>query len=327
MPASPSSSPPYVTEWRGQPARFKVSPDLAHLLVPIGSIRELPDNPRRGEVAAIKRSLVKFAQRKPLVVNVDLDTAARPHAERTGVAEAGNHTTLAALADGWTHLAVSWEADDEATALAYAVADNRTSEIGSFDLSLLAAMTGKIEAADPALLLAASFDPDAMEDLLAAAGGQHTPEELFTGGYAESDESLAERMARAEAATERRGGVGAAALLEIVLRYAPQDFIVVAGRLRRLARARGDSNAAATVMALVLDASDRQAREDAAGWAAADDAAAEAEEAAAAAVAAEPPEDEDDPGAGEDEGEGEGESVSTGVGTPVDNGADGALGI
>jgi hypothetical protein len=270
VPASPRPSPPYVTEWQGQPARFKVSPDLAHLLVPIGSIRELPDNPRRGEVAAIKRSLIKFAQRKPLVVNADPDTAGRPHAERTGVAEAGNHTTLAALADGWTHLAVSWEADDEATALAYAVADNRTSEIGSFDLSLLATMTGKIEAADPALLLAASFDPDAMEDLLAAAGGQFTDPETFAGGYGETDEELAARMAQAAgAATIRDPGV--AALLEIVLRYPPGEFVSVAGGLRRLTRARGLGTQAATVLALVTEASALLPAEDADWWQPADD--------------------------------------------------------
>jgi hypothetical protein len=255
VPASPRPSPPYVTEWQGQPARFKVSPDLAHLLVPIGSIRELPDNPRRGEVAAIKRSLIKFAQRKPLVVNADPDTAGRPHAERTGVAEAGNHTTLAALADGWTHLAVSWEADDEATALAYAVADNRTSEI---------------EAADPALLLAASFDPDAMEDLLAAAGGQFTEPETFAGGYGETDEELAARMAQAaEAATIRDPGV--AALLEIVLRYPPGEFVSVAGGLRRLTRARGLATQAATVLALVTEASALLPAEDADWWQPADD--------------------------------------------------------
>jgi hypothetical protein len=160
---------PYITEWDGQPARFKCSADLLHLVVPVSSVRELPGNPQRGEVQAIKRSLIQFGQRKPLVVNVDPDTIERPRAERTGIAEAGNHTTLAALDDGWTHLAVSWESDNPAVAEAFALADNRTAALASFDLDALLSMTGPLEASDPDLLIAASFDPDAMAQLRAQA--------------------------------------------------------------------------------------------------------------------------------------------------------------
>lgn len=105
-----------------------IAESLAGLAVPIDRLKPLEGNPRRGDVAAVARSLRRFGQRKPVVARPD------------GTVIAGNHLLAAAQELGWTELAVSWADDDDATAKAFALADNRTAELGSFDLGDLAAM-------------------------------------------------------------------------------------------------------------------------------------------------------------------------------------------
>jgi site-specific DNA-methyltransferase (adenine-specific) len=128
---------------------------LRDLAVPLDDLTPLEGNPRRGDVAAVARSLRRFGQRKPIV------------ARRDGTVVAGNHTLAAARELGWSEIAVVRVDDDEATAKAYALADNRTSVLGSFDEADLAAMVGEVFAADPELLEAASFDEAYLNELLA----------------------------------------------------------------------------------------------------------------------------------------------------------------
>jgi site-specific DNA-methyltransferase (adenine-specific) len=138
-----------------------IAEPLRPLARPITDFRLLDGNPRRGDVAACKRSLKRFGQRKPIVVRED------------GTVEAGNTTLKAALELGWTEIAVAAFTDDDVTAKAFALADNRTSELGSFDLAALAAMAVEVQAADPALLEAASYSE---ADLNALLAGQRVPE-------------------------------------------------------------------------------------------------------------------------------------------------------
>jgi DNA modification methylase len=90
-----------------------------------------PENARKHSqknLDAIKASLTKFGQRKPIVIN------------QKGVILAGNGTVEAARSLGWDHIDVAvvpadW---DEATARAYALADNRTAELAEWDENVLA---------------------------------------------------------------------------------------------------------------------------------------------------------------------------------------------
>jgi hypothetical protein len=141
-----------------------IAEPLRSLARPIGEFRLLDGNPRRGDVASVKRSLQRFGQRKPIVVRAD------------GTVEAGNTTLKAALELGWAEIAAVAFDDDEAVAKAFALADNRTSELGAFDLAALAAMAVEVHAADPGLLEAASFTE---ADLNALIAGQ---EETQVGG-------------------------------------------------------------------------------------------------------------------------------------------------
>jgi hypothetical protein len=152
---------------KGLAVRHKIVLDLWPLAVPVGELTPLPGNPRKGDVAAMRTSLATFGQRKPVVVNVEADTP---------IVEAGNTTLAAARKEGWTHLAIVRVRDDADSQTGYAVADNRLGQLGSFDLKLLADATSRLEAADPALLLASGYDHNAYRSLLLHAGRIDAPD-------------------------------------------------------------------------------------------------------------------------------------------------------
>ena len=91
-----------------------------------------PKNARKHDqtnLATIKASLEKFGQRKPIVIDA------------SGKILAGNGTVEAAKQLGWTQIeAVEVPADwDDATAKAYAIADNRTAELADWNGEVLLA--------------------------------------------------------------------------------------------------------------------------------------------------------------------------------------------
>ena len=145
------------------PGPRHIVPNLRALAAPIALLRRLPGNPRRGVPEAIAASLTAFRQRKPVVAKVD------------GTVIAGNHTLDAAEALGWDELAVVWVDDDETTAGAYALADNRTAELGGYDEEALAALMAEVHAADAELYAATGWTGDDLEDLLAKLAPEPIP--------------------------------------------------------------------------------------------------------------------------------------------------------
>lgn len=141
-----------------------IHPSLTALAVPVAELRTLPGNPRRGDVDAVARSYERFGQRKPIVARRDEDGGA--------TVIAGNHQLEAARRLGWTEIAVLWVEDDALTAKAFALADNRTADLGTYDEADLAALLSEV-AADPELLAAASYS----EADLAALLGEREHEE------------------------------------------------------------------------------------------------------------------------------------------------------
>ena len=80
---------------------------------------------------------------------------------------AGNHTLQAAQALGWSEIAVVWVDDDDTMSKAFALADNRTAELGDYDEEALAALIGEVGALDPELLEATGWDSKSVSELLA----------------------------------------------------------------------------------------------------------------------------------------------------------------
>jgi DNA modification methylase len=133
-----------------------IAADLVPLAFAVDKLRLLPGNPRRGNVEAVKRSLDAFGQRKPIVAR---------RSDRVVIA--GNHTLQAAQALGWAEVAVVWVDDDDTTSKAFALADNRTAELGDYDNAALAELIGEVGSVDPELLEATGWSGDAVAELLA----------------------------------------------------------------------------------------------------------------------------------------------------------------
>jgi DNA modification methylase len=112
------------------------APDLSHiaeqlrpLAVPCSDLTLDPANARRhpeANLEAIKGSLAVYGQVKPVVARAD-----------NGVVIAGNGTLEAARQLGWAHPAVVRVEMDAATAVGYAIADNRTAELAGWDADAL----------------------------------------------------------------------------------------------------------------------------------------------------------------------------------------------
>lgn len=156
----------------------RIVANLKQLGRPTTELRLLDGNPRKADVEAVKRSLVAFGQRKPIVANKD------------GQIIAGNHTYQAAMELGWTEIAVVYVDDDPATARAFALADNRTSDLGSYDEELLAAMLAQTLEEKPDLLTATGYQADEIERLLEQING--TPNVNLLGDPDEIPEPTSE---------------------------------------------------------------------------------------------------------------------------------------
>ena len=104
-----------------------IHPSIKKLAKPIESLVPLENNPRRGDVDAIAASYGEFGQVKPIVVKQNDDG--------TFTVIAGNHQVLAAKQLGWTEIAAIVLDGDDAKAVAFALADNRTMELGHSEQS------------------------------------------------------------------------------------------------------------------------------------------------------------------------------------------------
>lgn len=114
---------------------MNIAKDLQSLTVPIDNLTALDKNARRGDVDAVAKSYQQFGQRKPIVAKRN---KALKGGKPTGMVIAGNHQLLAAKQLGWTEIAVVFTDDDDKTARAFALADNRTHDLGNYDNVLLA---------------------------------------------------------------------------------------------------------------------------------------------------------------------------------------------
>lgn len=106
-----------------------ISANLTALAVDIDMLVPLETNARKGDVEAIMASYNKFGQLKPIVA-VD-------NGDGTCTVIAGNHQLDAAKQLGWQQIAVSVVDLDSEEALAFSLADNRISDLGTTDESIL----------------------------------------------------------------------------------------------------------------------------------------------------------------------------------------------
>lgn len=124
---------------------------LSYELVSVDKLVSDPKNARLHDdanIAAIMGSMREFGQQKPIVVLKDFTVIA------------GNGTLAAAKELGWDHIAVSFTELEGDKARAYALADNRTSELASWDKGILGGQLQKLYE-DGFNIADIGFDPDA----------------------------------------------------------------------------------------------------------------------------------------------------------------------
>lgn len=137
---------------------------LLSLAFPIDKLELLPGNPRKGDVDSVVKSYETFGQRKPIVARM------RPDSDFAEVL-AGNTQLKAARRLEWDMIAVVLVDDDDATAAGFALADNRTHDLGEYLDEELAAMISMVEDNDT-LLDASGYDLMDMEDIMARIAGE-----------------------------------------------------------------------------------------------------------------------------------------------------------
>jgi ParB family chromosome partitioning protein len=125
-------------------------------LVPINDLTLDPANVRRHpakNVEAIKASLQRFGQQRPVLIN------------SKGIVIAGNGTVMAAKALGWEQIKVVRTDLAGSEATAFAIADNRTSELAEWDSDALAQQLASLQIESDELLSAAGFSAADLEQL------------------------------------------------------------------------------------------------------------------------------------------------------------------
>jgi len=121
--------------------------------VPITELKTHPRNARQGDVGAIITSIQKNGWYGTIVVQ-----------RGTNYILAGNHRFLAAQQLGLTHLPVFWVECDDDRALAILVADNRLSDLASYDSDALLDILSDVQAAG--MLLETGYDDDDLRKMI-----------------------------------------------------------------------------------------------------------------------------------------------------------------
>lgn len=142
----------------------KIAVGLKALAMPIGELWVDEDNPRRGDVPAVMRSFDRFGQRTPIVFQFK---SPKPRARKRNVVIAGNHRVMAARELGWDMIAAV-DADDLTAeeARAFALADNRTSDLATYDDGILGDIMADLMRHDETLVADAGFDEGAIAAIL-----------------------------------------------------------------------------------------------------------------------------------------------------------------
>jgi ParB-like chromosome segregation protein Spo0J len=134
-----------------------IAEGLKPLLTDITTINPDKRNARNHPVRnldAIKLSLETYGQRKPIVVNAAND-----------MIEAGNGLYLAAVALGWTQIAVVYVNDDETTQKAYGLMDNQSALISEWDLPNLKDLLTELDTGGLDMAVT-GFSADEIENLM-----------------------------------------------------------------------------------------------------------------------------------------------------------------
>lgn len=212
--------------WKGIPA-------LEALVIPIVELKPHPRNPRRHDHQAIAASLNRFGQQRPVLCLPD------------GTIVAGHGTTVAASELlGWTGIAAVRSDLDDADIEGYLLADNRTSDLGYYEQSVLADILK--DAMEKGQLEGTGYTADDADDLLAELGRMADAERQATqAAHSEDPDEIARREALRQAGAVMR---------EVVLMLSEEQYEKFGTAVRILRREYGTEGVIETVYQAVTRA-------------------------------------------------------------------------
>jgi hypothetical protein len=205
-------------------------------LLPIGELLQYPDNPRRGNVDAIKDSLAANGQFRPIVVQA-----------KTNYVLAGNHTVQAAEDLGWDEVA-AWVMDvDDEQAKRIVLADNRTADLGWYDDTDLLTLLKGLETEDGGLS-GTGYGYDDLADLENLAGFQAAdPSEGFLDGGL--SQITTDGVARDKSMEEKEEAYASKGVRTVILAYPINEYEDIQKLLTQARDRAGTDNNAEAVMA------------------------------------------------------------------------------
>lgn len=124
-------------------------------LVAIDKLKAWDKNPRRHDIESLKSSIERFGFRNVVVVN-----------RKNMTVEAGHGRIEAAKELGYQQIPVLYVEDDDMTAAAFAVADNRQNELGEWDEDALAAILKSLADAEGDWMQSVGYNDNEMRAML-----------------------------------------------------------------------------------------------------------------------------------------------------------------
>ena len=179
-------------------------------------------NPRNHNIPALKASIERFGFRNIVVVN-----------KRTNVIEAGHGRVQAAVELGIPVVPVLFVEDDDTTASAYTIADNRQSDLGGWDEASLLPLLQELQAMNEDVSMeGVGFSDADIADLMRRV----TPSESTASGL-----SVAEKLAIYNEGTVR----------QIILYYSPEEYEDLLVRMKAIMGSMGIESNSALLVELV----------------------------------------------------------------------------
>ena len=146
-------------------------------MVPVSDLVIHPDNPRQGDVGAIVTSIENNGWDGTIVAQ-----------RSTRRVLAGNHRLQAAHGAGIEQVPVYWVDVDDTEAKRILLADNRTSDLASWDDNILAGLLESLAQQDE--LLGSGYDGDDVDELLADLNYDFGEDSVFDNAQIPADDSL-----------------------------------------------------------------------------------------------------------------------------------------
>lgn len=205
--------------------------------VNIKSVKEYPGNARKGNLDELKKSLEANGQYKPIVVQ-----------KSTSFVLAGNNTLKAAKALKWSEITAVFVEVDDNEAKRINLADNRTSDLATYDMEALADLLAQVSGFD-----GTGYTIDDLDDLMATLEEVSINEKHFIadpasgGDYVEMNAGFGS----SQTTEENRERYLNKATRMLVCDYQNNQYIWLMEQLASLRKQYGLENNSATIAKLV----------------------------------------------------------------------------